>query len=104
MAHLHKLRMRISSFHAHIAGMSPSGSLTLHSRSDLAGPAAQSERKERLREFIKDWCLAHSGMEPLFRGLWGVLRAQSRGGADRGGAGDRRVVWEIDDAVFVESG
>lgn len=104
LAHLHQLRMRIASFHASIAGMTPSGSLTPHSRTDLAGKAARLERKERLRTFIDTWCSPHSGVEPFFKGLWAALRVQSRGGIDRGGAGARRVVWEIDDAVFMEAG
>jgi hypothetical protein len=60
---------------------------------------ARDERRLRLEAFALKWRSA--GTEPFFRGLWVLLRLQSRG---NGGAGRHRVVWEIDDAVFQESG
>lgn len=103
-AHIHHLRVRISSFHALLASTLSNGSLSLPARSDLGSARARAERMERLDHFIRTWGSSSSGPQlPFFRGLWGVLRVQSRG-AKRGGAGPRRVVWEIDDAVFLESG
>ncbi|WWC70990.1 uncharacterized protein I206_104943 [Kwoniella pini CBS 10737] len=105
LAHLHHLRLRISSFHALISSTIASASLTPLARQDLVSPQAKAERTERAQKFISTWCTSKTGgVEPFFRGLWGVLRAQSRGESSRGGAGSTRVVWEIDDAVFLESG
>ncbi|GMK53989.1 hypothetical protein CspeluHIS016_0105750 [Cutaneotrichosporon spelunceum] len=103
-AHLHHLRVRISSFHALLSSTLSSGSLSLPARSDLGCLRARSERAERLDHFIRTWGTSSTGPQlPFFRGLWGALRVQSRG-RQHGGAGVRRVVWEIDDAVFLESG
>nr|XP_019000212.1 uncharacterized protein I203_07371 [Kwoniella mangroviensis CBS 8507]OCF63673.1 hypothetical protein I203_07371 [Kwoniella mangroviensis CBS 8507] len=105
LAHLHHLRLRISSFHALISSTVSSASLSPLSRQDLVSPRARSERSEKAKKFISTWCTSKTGgVEPFFRGLWGALRAQSRGDVGRGGAGSSRVVWEIDDAVFLESG
>ncbi|WWC96562.1 hypothetical protein V866_003430 [Kwoniella sp. B9012] len=105
LAHLHHLRLRISSFHALISSTVSSASLSPLSRQDLVSPRARSERSEKAKKFISTWCTSKTGgVEPFFRGLWGALRAQSRGGVSRGGGGPTRVVWEIDDAVFLESG
>lgn len=50
------------------------------------------------------YCLASTpGTHPFFEGLYGVLRLQSTGEAS-GGAGPWRIEWEVDDAVFLESG
>jgi hypothetical protein len=96
--------VRISSFHALLSSTIANGSLSLPARSDLGSARARSERAERLDHFIRTWGTSSTGPQlPFFRGLWGALRVQSRG-ASHGGAGVRRVVWEIDDAVFQESG
>ncbi|WVQ96376.1 hypothetical protein IAU59_003481 [Kwoniella sp. CBS 9459] len=105
LAHLHHLRLRISSFHALISSTVASASLSPLARQQLQGAGAKSERLERTKRFISTWCTSNAGgVEPFFRGLWGALRLQSRGGPERGGGGSNRVVWEIDDAVFLESG
>jgi hypothetical protein len=105
LAHLHHLRVRISSFHALISSTVPSASLTPLARNESTSVKARTERKERLGKFLSTWCTTGAGgVEPFFRGLWAVLRAQSRGEESRGGAGGRKVIWEIDDAVFLESG
>lgn len=102
-AHLHHLRVRIASFHAFLAGIVPSDSLSPLARSHPRSKQARAERKRRLREFIDKWCTSgNAGTEPFFKALRAVLRVQSR--ADLGGAGEKRVVWEVDDAVFQESG
>lgn len=42
------------------------------------------------------------GTQPFFVGLYGLLRLQSLP-EKLGGAGERLIEWEIDDAVFLES-
>ena len=102
-AHLHHLRIRIASFHAFLASIVPSDSLPPAARSQPRGKHAQAERRRRFRDFLDKWCTSgNAGTEPFFRGLRAVMKVQSRG--DLGGAGGKRVVWEIDDAVFQESG
>lgn len=82
-----------------------SASLSPLVRSDPVSTKARQERQDRPGRFIKTCCTTSTGgVEPFFRGLWAGLRTQSRGDGKRGGAGERRVVWEIDDAVFLESG
>lgn len=103
-AHLHHLRVRISSFHALMAATAPNSGLSLPARSELAGARAQAERADRLSHFVRTWGGSAGALEPFFRGLYSALRLQSRGPPARGGAGPRRVVWEIDDALFLESG
>ncbi|WRT68009.1 uncharacterized protein IL334_004984 [Kwoniella shivajii] len=105
LAHLHHLRVRISSFHALITSTVSSASLSPSARQDLLSTMSKAERSEQAKHFVSTWCTSKTGgVEPFFRGLWGVLRAQSRGGVARGGGGENRVVWEVDDAVFLESG
>lgn len=101
-AHVHHLRVRISSFHALMATTAASGSLSLASRSELGGARARAERHERLGHFIRTWNSSGGALLPFFRGLWAALQLQER--AKPGGAGSTRVVWEVDDAVFMESG
>jgi hypothetical protein len=103
-AHLHHLRVRISNFHALIAANAPNSGLSGPARSDLTGRRAQSERIDRLSHFVRTWGGSAGALEPFFRGLYTTLRLQSRGETSRGGAGSHRVAWEIDDAVFLESG
>ncbi|KAK8858791.1 hypothetical protein IAR55_003021 [Kwoniella newhampshirensis] len=105
LAHLHHLRVRISSFHALISSTIASASISPLARQDSSGVRAKTERREKMSKFVSTWCTSNTGgVEPFFRGLWGSLRAQSRGEQKHGGAGGSRVVWEIDDAVFLESG
>lgn len=81
------------------------GSLSVPARSELTGTRGKTERLERLRSFVHTWHASSAGpLEPFFRGLWSVLRVQSRGPPSVGGAGPKRAVWEVDDAVFLESG
>ncbi|TXT15983.1 hypothetical protein VHUM_00486 [Vanrija humicola] len=104
-AHLHHLRVRVSSFHALMSSTAANGSLSVPARSELTGTRGKAERLERLRSFIHTWHASSAGpLEPFFRGLWSVLRVQSRGPPSAGGAGPKRAVWEVDDAVFLESG
>lgn len=103
-AHLHHLRVRISSFHALMSATTENSGLSLPARSELTARRARAERADRLGLFIRTWGGSAGALEPFFRGLWSVLRVQSRGAANRGGAGVKCVVWEVDDAVFLESG
>lgn len=65
---------------------------------------ARQERRARLAEFIKAHCLKGlPGVFPFFRSLYAVLLLQSMQPA-KGGAGRRRVEWEVDIAVFTEAG
>lgn len=79
------------------------------------------ERYERLSRFIRTWCdSGMPGTTPFFEryallgsidfmpptnlhSLWGILRLQIIP-ENLGGAGQNRLEWEIDDAVFKESG
>lgn len=100
-AHLHHLRVRISTLHALLSATSPGGSLSHAARAEPGGARARAERFERASHFVRTWGAASGGLEPFFRGLWSVIRVQSR---PRGGAGEKRVVWEVDDAILLESG
>ncbi|KAI1794085.1 hypothetical protein LXA43DRAFT_884033 [Ganoderma leucocontextum] len=91
-------------FKAHLNATKPGGSLMPHSRADPNGQLAKKERYERLDRFIRTWCtMGMPGTKPFFEGLWAVMRLQVVPQA-LGGAGPYRIEWEIDDAVFKESG
>lgn len=58
---------------------------------------------DKLDHLIQTHCLPDvPGTQPFFVGLYGILRLQSLP-EKLGGAGERLVEWEIDDAVFLES-
>jgi hypothetical protein len=95
---------RTAEFKAHLSATLPGGSLTPLSRGDPAGPAAQKERYEAFERFIRSWCtVGMPGTKPFFEGLWALMRLQVVP-EHLGGAGGRRIFWEIDDAVFKEAG
>ncbi|RDX55053.1 hypothetical protein OH76DRAFT_1478532 [Lentinus brumalis] len=95
---------RDAEFKAHLNATKPGGSLMPHSRADPKGPLAKKERYERLERFIRTWCtMGMPGTKPFFQGLWAVMRLQVIP-QELGGAGPYRIEWEIDDAVFKESG
>ncbi|KAI0374094.1 hypothetical protein BV20DRAFT_936483 [Pilatotrama ljubarskyi] len=95
---------RDAEFKAHLSATKPGGSLMPHSRADPRGPLAKKERYDRLDRFIRTWCtMGMPGTKPFFQGLWAVMRLQVIP-QDLGGAGPFRIEWEIDDAVFKESG
>ena len=95
---------RTAEFKAHLSATLPGGSLTPHSRADPTGSAAQKERYEAFELFIRSWCtVGMPGTKPFFEGLWALMRLQIV--PERlGGAGGHHIHWEIDDAVFKESG
>ncbi|KAI0745828.1 hypothetical protein C8Q76DRAFT_705191 [Earliella scabrosa] len=95
---------RDAEFKAHLNATKPGGSLMPHSRADPRGQLAKKERYERLDRFIRTWCtMGMPGTKPFFQGLWAVMRLQVVP-QELGGAGQYRIEWEIDDAVFKESG
>lgn len=101
--HAHVTARRNAEYHAHLSVTVPGGSLSAHSRLHPAGPAARKERYERLVIFIHTWCtLGMPGTRPFFEALWAVIRLQTLP-ENLGGAGSRRITWEIDDAVFQEA-
>lgn len=77
--------------------------MTPAARSNPSGPLAKKERYDKLAHLIQTHCLSDMpGTHPFFAGLYGVLRLQALP-EKLGGAGDRLIEWEIDDAVFMES-
>jgi len=95
---------RTAEFKAHLSATLPGGSLTPLSRADPAGTAAQKERYEAFERFVRSWCtVGMPGTKPFFEGLWALMRLQVVP-EHLGGAGGRRIYWEIDDAVFKEAG
>lgn len=94
---------RNAEFQAHVNATQPGGSLMPHSRADPNGSLARKERYDRLDRFIRTWCtMGMPGTKPFFQGLWAVMRLQVIP-EKLGGAGIRRIEWEIDDAVFKEA-
>jgi hypothetical protein len=101
--HAHVTARRNAEYHAHLSVTLPGGSLSAHSRLHPNGPTARKERYERLEKFIRIWCtLGMPGTRPFFEALWAVMRLQTLP-ENLGGAGSRRITWEIDDAVFQEA-
>ena len=90
-------------FSALLNATSPGGSLPPHLRSDPTSSAAKAERLTRLDQFVKNWCNSSMpGTRPFFESLWACMRLQVIP-MSLGGAGNRRLRWEFDDAVFMES-
>ena len=101
--HAHLAARRKAEFQAHLNATTPGGSLMPHSRSHPDGTHARQERLERLDRFVKSWCnVGMAGTKPFFEGLWAIMRLQVLP-ENLGGAGSRRIEWELDDAVFMES-
>lgn len=94
---------RESEFHAHITSTKPGQSLTPLNRQDPSSESARQERLERFEKLVSVWATAGNvGVKPFFDGLYAVLRLQGLP-EKLGGAGEKRVAWEVDDAVFKES-
>jgi hypothetical protein len=95
---------RTAEFKAHLSATLPGGSLTPLSRGDPSGSTAQKERYEAFEHFVRSWCtVGMPGTKPFFEGLWALMRLQVVP-EHLGGAGGHHIHWEIDDAVFKESG
>jgi hypothetical protein len=72
-------------------------------RQNPASQGAKQERLERVQKFINVWATSGNvGTKPFFEGLYAVLRLQGLP-ENLGGAGGKRIAWELDDAVFKES-
>lgn len=70
----------------------------------MRSPTASKERKARLGAFVRAHCLKGlPGTLPFFRALFAVLCLQQLA-VGKGGAGKRRVEWEVDVSVFSEAG
>ena len=94
---------RHAEFQAHICATQPGGSLMPHSRANPSGPMARKERFDRLDRFVRTWCtMGMPGTKPFFEALWAVMRLQVLP-ENLGGAGDNKIQWELDDAVFKEA-
>lgn len=94
---------RNAEFQAHLSATLPGGSLMPHSRAEPTGPLARKERYDRLERFVRTWCtMGMPGTKPFFEGLWAVMRLQVIP-EHLGGAGGRKIEWEIDDALFKEA-
>jgi len=94
---------RHAEFQAHISATQPGASLPAHLRADPASPAARKERFDRWDRFVRTWCTAGiPGTKPFFEALWAMMRLQVVP-ENLGGAGESRIQWEFDDAVFKEA-
>jgi len=88
-----------------LSSTNPLHSLTPQSRARPQGKAAQKEREEKLSAFLREWSKTMDtlpGVRNFIEGLYCTLRLMSKP-ENQGGAGPRRVEWEVDDAVFMES-
>ncbi|EJD02873.1 uncharacterized protein FOMMEDRAFT_122953 [Fomitiporia mediterranea MF3/22] len=101
--HTYLAARRKAEFQAHLSSTVSGGSLAPHSRSHPTSSSARRERAERFERFVKTWCNASMpGTRPFFESLWACMRLQVVP-ENLGGAGSRRIEWEFDDAVFMES-
>ncbi|KAG9012813.1 hypothetical protein FRB93_001367 [Tulasnella sp. JGI-2019a] len=95
---------RLQEYRAHLSSVQPGHSLTPNLRLAPSSNEARKHRLDKFTRFIKTYCLQTApGTLPFFEGLHGVLRLQLLP-ANLGGAGQQRIEWEVDDAVFMESG
>lgn len=70
----------------------------------MRSKGARKERRAQLVEFLKNHCVKGlPGTVPFIQGLYAVLYLQGLG-LKKGGAGKRRVEWEVQVEVFTESG
>jgi hypothetical protein len=94
---------RNAEFLARLRAVTPGGSLAAHLRTDPRSSNALKERSTRLASFLSSWCTSGMpGTKPFFEAFWAVMRLQVLS-TELGGAGARRIEWEIDDAVFKEA-
>lgn len=101
--HTYLAARRTTEFQAHLNSTTPGGSQAPHCRSNPTSTPAKRERWERFDHFVKTWCNSSMpGTRPFFESLWASMRLQVVP-EKLGGAGSRRIEWEFDDAVFMES-
>lgn len=67
-----------------------------------SGALAKRERAEKFQSFIESQC-GSAGTQNFFIGLHAAMKLQALP-PSVGGTGEGRIEWEIDDAIFMESG
>ncbi|KIR97088.1 hypothetical protein L804_05750 [Cryptococcus deuterogattii 2001/935-1] len=105
LAHIYHFQIRKALFNKLIHETSASDFRSTFSETPSQNVFNVTERRARLSMFISTWCSKEkSELFPFFRGLYGVLYIQSQSSRMGLDDGEHQVVWEIDDAVFQESG
>ncbi|KAG8741517.1 hypothetical protein FRC12_015641 [Ceratobasidium sp. 428] len=100
--HVTQSLRKISEFRAHLSSVQPGCSLTPGARANPSGALARRERAARFQKFV-DAQAGSAGTHNFFLGLHAAMRLQTLP-PSIGGTGEGRIEWEIDDAVFMESG
>ncbi|KAF8608701.1 hypothetical protein BDV93DRAFT_518771 [Ceratobasidium sp. AG-I] len=100
--HVTQSLRKISEFRAHLSSVQPGCSLSPAARVNLSGALARRERASRFQQFVDAQC-GSAGTQNFFNGLHATMRLQTLP-PNIGGTGEGRIEWEIDDAVFMESG
>lgn len=100
--HLTQSLRKISEFRAHLSSIQPGCSLSPAARVNPSGPLARRERAEKFQSFVESQS-GSAGTQNFFVGLHTVMQLQTLP-PSVGGTGEGRIEWEIDDAVFMESG
>ncbi|KAJ1304426.1 hypothetical protein OPQ81_005574 [Rhizoctonia solani] len=100
--HITQSLRKISEFRAHLSSVQPGCSLSPAARASPSGALARRERADKLRAFVKAQS-GSAGTQNFFTGLYTAMKLQTLP-PSIGGTGKGRIEWEIDDAVFMESG
>ncbi|KAG8716280.1 hypothetical protein FRC08_009659 [Ceratobasidium sp. 394] len=100
--HVTQSLRKISEFRAHLSSIQPGCSLSPAARANPSGAMARQERAARFQKFV-DAQGGSAGTQNFFFGLHAAMRLQTLP-PSIGGTGEGRIEWEIDDAVFMESG
>ncbi|KAH7339470.1 hypothetical protein B0J17DRAFT_655282 [Rhizoctonia solani] len=100
--HLTQSLRKISEFRAHLSSVQPGCSLSPAARASPGGALARRERAEKFRTFVESQC-GSAGTQNFFMGLYAAMKLQTLP-PSIGGTGKSRIEWEIDDAIFTESG
>ncbi|CEL61043.1 hypothetical protein RSOLAG1IB_04283 [Rhizoctonia solani AG-1 IB] len=100
--HLTQSLRKISEFRAHLSSVQPGCSLSPAARATPSGALARRERADKFQAFVEAQC-GSAGTQNFFIGLYAIMKLQTLP-PSIGGTGESRIEWEIDDAVFMESG
>ncbi|EUC64379.1 hypothetical protein RSOL_440390 [Rhizoctonia solani AG-3 Rhs1AP] len=100
--HLTQSLRKISEFRAHLSSEQPGCSLSPAARASPSGALARRERANKFQAFVEAQC-GSAGTQNFFIGLYAAMKLQTLP-PNIGGTGEGRIEWEIDDAVFMESG
>jgi hypothetical protein len=100
--HVTQSLRKVSEFRAHLSSVQPGCSLLPAARANPSGTLARQERAARFQKFVDAQC-GSAGTQNFFVGLHAAMRLQTLP-PSVGGTGEGRIEWEIDDAVFMESG